>query len=846
MSPESYPAPAEELDVAPTFQPDPEVERQQGFIHRIAQNALARCVLIGSMAFGLATSVGSQEAHAISSGEPQITYDVATGNYPYMNAESVPSGDSEYTINGNDVNPTSTYSYRNCTDYAWERVRQEFGEAKAQSIEGWGDAQSWDDAAGHDAAFNVDVVPEAGDLAIWDPYEKNPHGHVAFVESVNPDGSVNIAEFNKTKYGFYGEFSRRGAIYPGTDGSVDRANSTIHETVRADHYIDLNGPNSNDFKLKMYAAGTKAPLSVNERTARATHDAEVATAKANKALLATIPDNGVIRGDNGAWYIRKGDTLQWVVTGDTGAKAIGLDKKRVNATKHYSEALIHTQEEGYTYPYTQRDKDYAAGKFGSRVSMTITNTQMTTVAKQLGFDSAKVIVTEGAKGWRFVKAGKQYSVNMDLVAMMATGRTDIFSYPTDWKGPTSWRAYTFKSGSERADYFRLPFADTPLAKYLSITDLPNYGKRLSYLNAAYAGASCLTPGTVCGWGSDTPIGEIVGRPYLPATLAEFTDVKGVAGTNNNGYVVKRDGTVWAWGSSLYGGLGNGQHEDVTINQPVKVDITNVKTVVAAAAAYALKEDGSVWVWGQDGQARGILGDGKEDTGQVYDRPVQVVGLSGVSAITASHTNVYALKQDGTVWAWGLGQSGGLGIGSIPNTGYTSSPVQVKGLTGIKAIAAGSNNGYALKNDGTVVSWGYGFLGGIGNGPANANVLAPVTVAGLNGVKGLAAKSESFSSSVYALKSDGTVMAWGEGSHGELGTGGLANRNRPVAVKGLGDISILGTNEWAAYGIQKDGTVWAWGKYGAGGIFDRADNITTPTMVTGLSARSIAGTYAVVG
>lgn len=816
-----------------------------GFMRRFAGSVVARAVLVGSMAFGIGAAVNT-EAYAATSGEAQITYSVTDGGYTHMDA--VQSGsDSNYEINGSENNLTSTYAYRNCTDYAWERVEKEFGDATAKSIEGWGDAQNWDNAASNNPAMTVSSQPEAGDLAIWDPYPANSHGHVAFVESVNADGSVNVAEFNKTGYGFYGAFDRRGEIYPGGNGYVDRTNSTVHEVVRADHYIDLNGKNTADFKLKYYAAGTAAPLSQNEQIARDQHEAAVAAAKANKELLAGIPNNGVVRGDNGAWYVRKGDTLQWIVTGDAAAKAIGLDKKRINASKHYSESLIHTQEEGYTYPFTVRDKDYAAGQFGNRVSMTISNAQMTAVAKQLGFDSALINITQGAKGWRFVKAGKQYSVNMDLVAMMATGRNDIFAYPTDWKGPTSWRAYTFKAQTERASYFMLPYSDISLASYMSTNDLPGYRTRLSYLNSAFAGAPCTTPGTVCAWGyGASPIAERVGVPYLPATVSGFSDAKQVVGVDNNGYVLDASGNVWAWGLGNNGGLGNGSLQD-SLAEPVRVNIANVKTLTAnGGAAYALKADGTVWVWGHDNQARGILGDGKLDTGQIYSAPVQVQGLDGVVSIASSNTDVFVAKSDGTVWGWGMARAGELGNASLYPNGYSSQPVKMAGLSGVKRVAAGTNNGYALKTDGTVMAWGYGFAGGIGNGPSSSNSPTPVLVEGLTGVKDLVVRNGS-SSTVYALKTDGTVVAWGDGRHGQLGTGDKTVKTRPTLVQGLSGVAMLGVAQESAYAMKADGTVWAWGDYGAGGIFGSSvtTSILTPTRVAGVAFRAMGGNYAVV-
>src|SRR5205807_1131936 len=114
-----------------------------------------------------------------------------------------------------------------------------------------------------------------------------------------------------------------------------------------------------------------------------------------------------------------------------------------------------------------------------------------------------------------------------------------------------------------------------------------------------------------------------------------------------------------------------------------------------------------------------LGDGTRNNSAT---PVQVkaVGGSGtltaVVAIAAGRNHNLALLADGTIVAWGFGQYGQLGDGTFytGNPFGSLTPVQVKGiggsglLTGVVAIMAGaaSNHSLALKSDGTVVAWGY--------------------------------------------------------------------------------------------------------------------------------------------
>jgi hypothetical protein len=153
--------------------------------------------------------------------------------------------------------------------------------------------------------------------------------------------------------------------------------------------------------------------------------------------------------------------------------------------------------------------------------------------------------------------------------------------------------------------------------------------------------------------------------------------------------------------------------------------------VAAIAAgvwhsLALRDDGTVVAWGC----------GIEDRGQCSVPS----NLAGVTAVDADYSHSLALKSDGTVVAWGcLGPS-------FANRGQCSVP---SGLAGVTAIAAGQVHSLALKSDGTVVAWG---CSGADFGQCNVP-------SGLAGVTAIAAGE--FHS--VALKGDGTVVAWGCGS-----------------------------------------------------------------------------------
>jgi len=133
-------------------------------------------------------------------------------------------------------------------------------------------------------------------------------------------------------------------------------------------------------------------------------------------------------------------------------------------------------------------------------------------------------------------------------------------------------------------------------------------------------------------------------------------------------------------------------------------------------------------------------------------------------------------------------------------------VKVSGLAGMTEVAAGQRHSIALKNDGTVWTWGGNNSGQLGNGTF-ADSRTPVLVAGLSNVTAISAGYD-FS---IALRSDGTVWAWGANNTGQLGNGSTTNRNTPAQVNGLsGVIAIDSGNCGHSLAVESDGSVWAWG------------------------------------
>src|SRR6185295_1927624 len=243
------------------------------------------------------------------------------------------------------------------------------------------------------------------------------------------------------------------------------------------------------------------------------------------------------------------------------------------------------------------------------------------------------------------------------------------------------------------------------------------------------------------------------------------EVTAAAAGGYHGLALKSDGTVWSWGTDFYGATGNGVGVS-TFSQPVQVQ--NLSDVVGVAAgdtqSFVILSDGSAKAFGYN--SYGQLGLGFGPGGALVGTPAPVWGLTGLTAISTGDRHTLFLRNDGKVFVAGANDWGQLGLGTITPIGNVIEPTQVPNLTGIVAIAAGSLHSYALREDGTVWAWGINQSGELGTGSTSAPVPSPVNVSVVKGVTAIAAGSATG----FALRSDGSVYSWGLNSGGTLGNG----------------------------------------------------------------------------
>ena len=174
-------------------------------------------------------------------------------------------------------------------------------------------------------------------------------------------------------------------------------------------------------------------------------------------------------------------------------------------------------------------------------------------------------------------------------------------------------------------------------------------------------------------------------------------------------------------------------------------------------------------------------------GDTTDRsvPVQVGTDTNWASAAAGLGHTVAVKTNGTLWAWGNNSNGQLGLG-VGDTTDRSVPVQVGTDTLWASVAAGSMDTVAVKTNGTLWAWGCNVQGSLGNGAFGGGQNPTPAQVGIETLwaSTLWASVAEGDMDTLAVKTDGTLWAWGNNSNGQLGDGTINNSPTPGAVSGI--------------------------------------------------------------
>lgn len=363
-------------------------------------------------------------------------------------------------------------------------------------------------------------------------------------------------------------------------------------------------------------------------------------------------------------------------------------------------------------------------------------------------------------------------------------------------------------------------------------------------SGGYAHFAVADDGTVWAWGNnrDGQMGvSDMSTIYVPFKIPGLTGVKALSADATYTLVLKDDGTVWAAGKNDHGQLGDGTMTGRSSFAQVK-GLDHVVAIDAKdSVSLALKDDGTVWAWGYYSYGSGA------NNNKNVTVPEMVPGLTNIKAISAGNWHYLAVDKDGNVWSWGNNLNGQLGLND--NYKAQSTPIKVSSISGVRSVAAGYQMSLALKNDGTVWAWGWNNNGIQGTGQGKPGSTAPVQVSGLSDIAAIATSSET----AAALKNDGTVYVWGNYYPAGIGLDSLSQPiYTPVALSVMpGSKAIAADFKTPLLSLNQDGSVWGIGgtlfyndpETGVSASSTKANQIKfiTATSTSGPSSPTPAGT-----
>ena len=350
-------------------------------------------------------------------------------------------------------------------------------------------------------------------------------------------------------------------------------------------------------------------------------------------------------------------------------------------------------------------------------------------------------------------------------------------------------------------------------------------------------------GTITCWGSNEygqlGNGQTTISSPVPVEVLGITDATAIAVGGEYTCALRQTGTIKCWGNNRGGQLGNGQ---TTRSSPVPVEVLGITdaTTIATGGEYtcALRQAGTIACWGDN--RWGQLGNG-QSTGDGYDRsadslvPVEVLGITDATQITAGYSHTCALRQTGTIKCWGNNWSGQLGNGTETDS---SVPVEVLGIINATTITVGNRYTCALLQTGTIKCWGDSSSGQLGNG-TETNSSVPVEVLGITDATAITATSGNSHHKGFtcAIRQTGTIKCWGDNSSGQLGNGQTTGSSPvPVEVLGITDATTIATGGGYTCAIRQTGTITCWGNNDDGqlGNGQTTSSSSVPVEVLGIT------------
>lgn len=284
-----------------------------------------------------------------------------------------------------------------------------------------------------------------------------------------------------------------------------------------------------------------------------------------------------------------------------------------------------------------------------------------------------------------------------------------------------------------------------------------------------------TSATLYVWGDNLygQVGDSTTTDRKTPVLLSLSNVTTIAAGEFHSLALTSAGNLYAWGRNNFGQIGNGNTTNVSTPTVV---LTGVVAIGAGRNhSLAVKSDGTAWSWGANGS--GQLGTNTTSTGAT-STPVQMLSISGASKIAGGEAHSLILLNDGTVK--GAGENG---AGQLADTTSTDrwTAVTVGSLSNVAQLASGLDHAFARLTDNTVWGWGENTGGELGLGANTTDQHSTVEIAGLSGIAAIAA---GWNHSI-SVSTTGIVSTWGANASSQLGEGTTTSRSVPSPISDTG-------------------------------------------------------------
>jgi len=420
-----------------------------------------------------------------------------------------------------------------------------------------------------------------------------------------------------------------------------------------------------------------------------------------------------------------------------------------------------------------------------------------------------------------------FVVFVAVAALIVTGCGGVASGPDCYSDGCSWGAWTVTNAPGAVEYGE----ETKSCRYCGASETrPIQPTHDCYSDDHYWGEwVTTTPPTATGYGVET-MTCLRCRLYETRSVSPIDSFRVPSAGGNHTVILRTDGTLWAWGSNLWGQLGDGTGGGFSGG--------NVAPEIQPAPRGSVSA-----LWGQIGGGDGGFSDANDRS-----TPFEVKPGARWKYVSAGDIHTAAIGEDGTLWIWGANGHGQLGDGAakfhyfdpdFPEYGgfyvfeNSNTPSRLQPGTTWKSVSAGVVHTVAVRTDGTLWAWGSNWPGGqLGTGavefryfdpgsPEQGGFYAPIdSCTPVQIQPGTRWRSVSAGAlHTMGIRDDGTLWAWGANSHGQLGDGTTIHRNTPVQIQPGTTWRYVSAGSVHTMGIRDDGTLWTWGcnEYGRLGV-----------------------------